>query len=129
MRREILALFLATAVHAGPPGATLTERFDATPALVAAARKLFPTSAAATVAVTRTRDLERFGDGFRYETYHALDAKGQPLGELVRVQVHADATSVIDFAVRLEQGKIIATEPVRPVTFGEKPFPHLPALF
>lgn len=132
MRRELLALVLAPvlalAAHAATPGASLTERFDANTALIAAARKLFPESAAATVSVTRTRDLERFADGFRYETWDALDAGGKTVAELVRVQVFPDATSIIDFAVRLTDGRIVACEPVRPLMFGEKPFPHLPAL-
>ncbi|MBI4865406.1 MAG: redoxin domain-containing protein [Candidatus Wallbacteria bacterium] len=94
-------------------------------AVAAAAGKLFPESGGATPTVTSVKYVERFVDGFEYEVFEVVGAAGARLGRLTRVQVHPDARSTIDFAVRLEKDRIVGFQPVRPIRLGGKPFDEL----
>ncbi|MBI4861987.1 MAG: hypothetical protein HY815_17280 [Candidatus Riflebacteria bacterium] len=112
-----------------PVAALPDDRFDPVPSLVKIAGTLYPESAPATVTVTRVKTLERFLEGFRYETYGTVDAAGKQQGELVRVQAFPDARSTIDFAVRVADGKVVGMEPVRPIRTGGVKIVGLPVLF
>ncbi|MBI4861705.1 MAG: hypothetical protein HY815_15805 [Candidatus Riflebacteria bacterium] len=125
----MLAVAAAAAAQAPEPITTLQDRFDPRESLVRIAGSFFPESAAPSLVVTQMRHMERFSDGFRYDTFDVRDQAGKTLGQMVRIQVFPDVTCRIDFAVKLLQGKILAAEPLRPMVLGGKPFTALPLLF
>ncbi|MBI4859504.1 MAG: hypothetical protein HY815_04490 [Candidatus Riflebacteria bacterium] len=130
----LTAVLVALCVGAGvmaqnpSPVSTLLDPFDPDDALARIAKKLFAPSASATLVVTPVARMERFSEGCRYDTYE-VRAGAKALGQFVRIQVFPDTESRIDFAIRLDQDRIVACEPLRPVILKGKEFKALPALF
>lgn len=128
MKTLTLVLILCGAAAAWADASNLTETHDAAPALREAARKLFGESVGASPLVTRVAGFERFSEGFSYEIYEVRKDGGGAAQRLVRLQVHPDATSQIDLALKADHGKVLDVFPLRPVLFEGKPFAELPAL-
>lgn len=98
-------------------------------AVAAAAVKLFPESKGATPVVSAVKYVERYVDGFEYQVFETTLPDGKKLGRFTRVLVHPDARSRLDFAVRIDQDRITAFEPVFPILVNGKPFKELPLIF
>jgi hypothetical protein len=130
--RSGVALALGLAILAGAAAASpvATDEPDLSAALAEASRKLFGASVGASPVVTRTGGLERFSEGYDYDVYEVRGGGpgGRPV-RLLRLQVHPDASSQIDLAIRYEGGRILAIAPIRPVVLEGKAFVMLPELF
>lgn len=127
-RTALVALFVAwlaaapvRAGHIGQPEADVSAQ------LVEASRKLFGESVGASPVVTRTGGVERFSEGYDFDVYEVRGPS--ETAKLIRLQVHPDATSQIDLALRYEGGKIAGVVPLRDVILEGKPFARLPELF
>lgn len=98
-------------------------------ALRAATSKLFAASQGKSPILTHVKYVERFLDGFEYDTFDASLPGGSPLGRFTRIQVHPDAASQIDFIIALEKDHIVGFQPVRPIVLGGQPFKELEDYF
>jgi hypothetical protein len=103
------------------------DTFDPKPALLQAARTLYPESQESSPQVTQVQRVERFLDGFRMEIYELGSTK--PPRRLVRLQVFPDPVSIVDLVLRVDEKKLAGIQALRPIRFGMRPFTRLHETF
>jgi hypothetical protein len=125
--RWILFTALAGSLYAGG-FAPDVDTFDPVPGLLQLARKYYPESAPASLAVTRTQRLDRFTEGFRTEVYDVRSPKGK-IGQIIRYQAFIDTTSQVDLVLRLKDHQLVEIDALRPVRFRNHPFTRVAEIF
>lgn len=127
MKKLIVGLMIAAAPAWSAVGDPMSLE-EAVRELSRCAAELYPAPSPRPLEVKRTKVYERFSEGVRYETWSVSEG-ARPLGDLIRMQVFKQPTSVIDLALRVEAKKITAVAAVKPLVFAGKPFPDAAPLF
>ena len=132
MQRTAIVLALL-ATLSGPlaaqdqPSAFTSDHFNLEGALVQAALTLFPQGGGTFLDVTRVHEHYKIHEQTSFEKYEAR-AAGQKIGEFIRFRSFAQEGTVVDLALKIEDGKIKAAHALQPVLLRGKPFLALPGM-
>ncbi|MBI4871262.1 MAG: hypothetical protein HY814_06805 [Candidatus Riflebacteria bacterium] len=132
----LLALFLGTCnAWAQPAGGAAQEQFrpliksntfNLEGSLQRVAHRLFQTAPGTLLTLQRQYDVQQFHQAAEVESYRVTRRGGDVVGSFLRMRVYPGPESVFDLALQVENGRIVAVEPVRPVVLAGKAFLGFP---
>lgn len=126
----LLGSFLVRGAWAqSAPSMLRSDGFRIKAALHRAALKLFPPKRGGTIYDIRMKErVELHSKGIEYETY-TIEWNLQPVGTFTRIKLVFDTDTHLDFAVRLDGGRIIQAMPMRVVFLDRHPVLGVEKLF
>jgi hypothetical protein len=105
-----------------------TGHINLTGALQKVAYDLFGPPRGSVLTIEKQHDHWRVHDGVSFEKYQVSLRKKGTLGSFVRVRAFPGGQSTVDLAVKVEDGRIVAVEPIQPVVIRGVPFLAFPQL-
>lgn len=130
IKHAVLVLLLGVAAARGqePVSAFTSDHFDLQGALSQAALKFFPQEPGTFLEMTRLHEHYKVHDQASFELWEAKTTDGRKAGELVRFRSFASEGTMVDLALRLEDGKVADAHALQPPLLRGKPYLALPEL-